>query len=67
MNNAPRYGKFKGFLASNGIRQREVAELLGITQEAISMKINGSMEFTIEQVRKICDHYGLSADVYFFD
>lgn len=66
MNSIPRYGKFKGFLASNGIKQREVADLIGISQEAMSMKISGKMAFTVEQVRKICDRYGLSADLYFF-
>ncbi|MBQ6904214.1 MAG: helix-turn-helix transcriptional regulator [Lachnospiraceae bacterium] len=67
MNTVPKYGKFKGFLASRGIKQSEVAELLGISQEAISMKIAGKMVFTLEQVRMICSHYGIRADEFFFE
>jgi transcriptional regulator with XRE-family HTH domain len=57
--------KFKGYCAEHGIKQKEVADLLGITIESVNRKINGKEPFTFEQVKKLCDHYKISADVYF--
>lgn len=57
--------KFKGFLAENNISQQEVADALGITRENVNQKINGKQEFTLSQVKILCEKYGLSADEYF--
>lgn len=57
--------KFKGYCAEHGIKQAEIAELLDITIQGANAKINGRQEFTLSQVRKLCEHYGISADVYF--
>ena len=57
--------RFKGYCAANGIKQIEIAELLGIGKSAVSQKMNGRKGFTLAQVRKICEKYGISADEYF--
>lgn len=57
--------KFKGYLAEHGIKQSEVAELLGIEPQNVNAKVNGRQDFTLAQVKIICSHYGISADDFF--
>ena len=57
--------KFKGWLVEHQIKQADLAELLGITSENVNAKLNGRQEFTLSQVKKICDTYGISADDFF--
>ena len=56
--------KFKGWLAENGIKQKEIAELLGIDISNANEKINGKQEFTVPQIRLICQTYNVSADIF---
>lgn len=58
--------KFKGYCAENKISQKEIAEILGIRQENVNAKLNGRQDFTVSQIRTLCEHYGISADIYFF-
>lgn len=57
--------KFKGYCAANGIKNDDIARLLGIGKSAISQKMNGRKLFTLAQVKKICEYYNISADEYF--
>ena len=57
--------KFKGWLVEHQIKQSDLAELLGIAPENVNAKLNGRQEFTLSQVKKICDAYGISADDFF--
>lgn len=59
------YLKFKAWLVVNKIKQNEIAELLGISLENTNAKLNGRQDFTLAQVKKICEHYGISADEFF--
>ena len=58
--------KFKAWLVENRISQKELAELLGVSVVAVNRKLNGVDEFTVRQIRTICEKYGLSADEFFF-
>lgn len=55
--------KFKGWLVINGITQRELAEVLGISFQSVNKKVNGKEDFSMEQARKICNKYHVSADL----
>lgn len=57
--------KFKGYCAEHNIKQSEIAELLGIAVSNVNKKLNGKEPFTLEQVKIICQHYHISADIYF--
>ena len=57
--------KFKAWLVEHHIKQKEVADLLGITVEGANSKINGRQPFTLAQVKKLCETYGISADNFF--
>ena len=57
--------KFKGFCAENGIKQAELADLLNLSISTINRKMNGREQFTLDQVRTLCRHFKISADIYF--
>jgi antitoxin component HigA of HigAB toxin-antitoxin module len=57
--------KFKGYCVENGIKQKELAKLLGLSISVVNQKMNGRLDWTLEQVKTICKHYGISADIYF--
>lgn len=59
------YDKFKGWLVEHRIKQSEVAEVLGIAESNLNLKLNGKQDISIEQVRTICQTYNISADEYF--
>ena len=56
--------KFKGYMAEKGIRQAEIAELLGIDVSNANEKINGKQYFTVPQIKILCERYGVSADIF---
>lgn len=57
--------KFKGYCTANNIKQSEISELLEISLSNVNEKLNGKQPFTLEQVKILCKHYGISADEYF--
>jgi plasmid maintenance system antidote protein VapI len=57
--------RFKGFCAENKIKQSEIAEILNITVQSVNRKLNEKEPFTFEQVKTLCNHFKISADVYF--
>lgn len=58
--------RLKGYLAENGIKQRELAERIGMSEVSFSQKINRSGSvFTIDEVKLICETLGISADDFF--
>lgn len=62
------YNKFKGLLVERGIRQAEIAELLGMKRERFNLIINGQgRDFKVSEVRTICEHLDISPEVYFFE
>jgi len=56
--------KFKMFLVANKITQREIASLLGITEQTLSRKINGTLHFKFVEVEKICNKYGIMPEIF---
>ena len=63
--NVPKVLKFKAWLVENNIKQAEIASVLGISRELTNAKINGREEFTLAQVKTLCEHYKISADIFF--
>jgi transcriptional regulator with XRE-family HTH domain len=58
------YQKFKAFLAENDIKQKEIADLICVTESTISKKINGQADFDMREVRTICNKYNIKADIF---
>lgn len=62
----PPYRRFLNFMKDNGIKQREVACLLGKGVSALNQNLNGTGgDLTVSEVGIICKQYGISADTYF--
>lgn len=57
--------RFKGYCASHGIKQKDIAEILDISVSNVNEKMNGRQPFTLEQVKTLCKQYQISADDYF--
>ncbi len=57
--------RFKGYMAMNNIKQTEIAELLDISIQSVNKKVNGKEDFTLPQIRTLCQHFGISADDFF--
>lgn len=46
---------------------REISKVIGQSEASISRKIRGEREFTLNDVRIICQHYRISAEEYFIN
>ena len=56
--------KFKGWLAENKITQTQLAEVLDLSMTSINKKVNGKEDFTLPQIKAICEKWGISADIF---
>lgn len=60
------YAKLKGYLVEHGIKQQEVADLLGLDRSTLNVKLNrNNADFTLLEVRVLCRTYGLDANEFF--
>jgi hypothetical protein len=59
------YTALKRALAGKGIKYVDVAQLLGITENAIQLKINGTSDFYLSEQQKVCEAYALDANIFF--
>ncbi len=57
--------KFKAFCVEHRIKQSQIAEILGINVQSANRKLNEKEPFTLEQVKKLCVEFKISADEYF--
>lgn len=48
-------GEIKAGLARKNLRQRHVAEVLGISSFGVSMRLQGKTPFRLEEIGKIAD------------
>jgi len=60
------YTKFMAWMKENNVSNNDIADLLAVHKSVVSKRLNGTgADFSIEEVRIICVHYGISADTYF--
>lgn len=61
----PPYSKFQGYCKENRITLKEIGDLLGgLTVQTVSAKNNGQSDYKTSEINKICDRYGISADLF---
>ena len=51
----------KASIIRNGMTQEQLAEMIGLTPNSISRKINGKNEFTLGEAQKITEALSLSS------
>lgn len=54
--------KLRAILDRYGHTQNDLAELLGITYQSVSIKLNGHKDFTQTEIYKIAKFYELTAE-----
>lgn len=59
------YNKFKGWLRTNGMTYRDLAELLGLSVATVSAKINGKSDFLLSEIESIKNKYKIDYDIFF--
>lgn len=47
--------KLKSLLLLNGLNQEDLAKCLGLSKQAINMKINNKRAFKLSEISKICE------------
>jgi len=57
------YQKLKALLMERNLKQKYLAELLGLSVVTINQKINGTLEFTYSEVETICDDLKVSTEI----
>jgi len=58
--------KLKGYLAENGIKQKDLALMIKMSEVSFSQKINrAGSTFSLDEVKAICDVLNISADDFF--
>lgn len=63
-----RYKELRLFLEKEGIRHKEVADMIGMNAARFSQKINrNKSNFTIDEASAICLALNISMDEYFFN
>lgn len=63
-----RYKELRLLLEREGIRHKEVAEMIGMNTARFSQKINRNRSnFTIDEASAICNVLNISMDDYFFN
>lgn len=56
-------GEVRAALARSQVRQSELAAAIGISQAALSERLNARRPFDTDQLTRICDHLGLDVSV----
>lgn len=54
----------KSYMAAHGIKQRWLAEKVGLSETAMSAKLNGLRGFTFEEYERICGALGIRTDTF---
>lgn len=52
--------KLNALIVEKGKRKKEVAENLGISVYSLRQKINGTREFKLSEISKLCDYLEIS-------
>ena len=58
------YLDFKAYLVKERVKLREVADLLGVTVQTVSLKNNGFADYTMAEINIICNHFRISSEIF---
>ena len=62
------YRKLIGILAERGIRNRDIADLLNISEQSVSNKLNrrNGLDFRADEIKKLSETYEIDSNIIFF-
>ena len=55
---------FKAWAVINGLKQKDIAETLGVSLQSVNNKMNSRTEFSLMDIKKLHNKYGVEADVF---
>lgn len=59
--------KLKAKMVENGVTAADLADIIGISRQALSMKLNNKTDFRAREISLICDALKIEdVDSYFF-
>lgn len=59
--------KLKGRLRENGMSQKDLANLMGLSVNTMNSKLNGKREFKVSEIDRICNILEIQdKELYFF-
>ena len=61
------YKKLKLALAGLGVTYKDVADLLGLSETSIGLKINGQSDFFVSEQIAICSNFQIPVEIFFDD
>ena len=61
------YGRLRGLRAERGMKQSDVANIIGISSIAYTLKENGKSDFKASEMASIMKLFNASADEIFFN
>lgn len=56
------YAKLKGLMAERGLEVTKLAEILGVSRQAASQKVNGKSAISLTDARKIAEALNMSKE-----
>ena len=57
--------KIKALMAEHGHNQKDLADILGLSQQWIVRKLDGRAQMTVEELLTIANHYGENPTIFF--
>ena len=57
-----KFENIRSLRIDNGLTQKQVAQMLGISQNTYSQYEIGVLNYPVEAIIKLADHYGVSTD-----
>lgn len=59
------YIDFKHAIAGKGLTYKDVAKVINVTETTLMLKINGSSDFYLSEMRAICEAFSLDPSIFF--
>lgn len=63
ITSANRNERLRCLFSASNVTQRDAARILGISASTLSLKINGKIRFSADEIAELADLFGVSADV----
>lgn len=61
-----KFNKLKGLIAENEMTHSETAEVIDVSPNTFSRKINKISPFTLAEAKKLADYFGVTIEELFF-
>lgn len=61
----PPYISLKLAFAGKGLKYKDIATVLGVTETTLMLKINGDSDFYVHEQQTICKEFGIDSSVFF--